>query len=42
MKININYTPILYRTHSWNFLNVGESKPKFYRKPFDIGLLDYI
>ena len=42
MKININYTPILYRTNSCTFANVGESKPKFYRKPFDIGLLEYI
>ena len=23
-------------------VNVGQSKPQFYRKPFDIGLLDYI
>ena len=42
MKVNINYTPILYGTHICTFVNVGESKPKFYRKPFDIGLLDYI
>ena len=34
--------PIFYRTPNCTFVNVGQSKPKFYRKPFHIGLLDYI
>ena len=42
MKININYMPIFYRRPNCILMNVGQSKPKFYRKPFHIGLLDYI
>jgi hypothetical protein len=34
--------PIFYRTPNCTFVNVGQSKPKLYRKPFHIGLLDYI
>ena len=42
MKININYMPICYRRLNCTFVNVGQSKPKLYRQPFQIGLLDYI
>ena len=42
MKIHINYMPICYRRLNCTFMNVGESKPKLYRKPFHIGLLDYM
>ena len=42
MKININYMPICDRRPNCTFVNVGQSKPKLYRKPFHIGLLDYI
>jgi hypothetical protein len=33
---------IFYRMPNCTFVNVGQSKPKLYRKPFHIGLLDYI
>jgi hypothetical protein len=42
MKINIIYMPIFYRTPNCTFVNAGQSQPKFYHKPFHIGLLDYI
>ena len=42
MKININYMLICHRRPNCTFVNVGQSKPKLYRKPFHIGLLDYI
>ena len=42
MKININYMPIFCRTPNCTFVNVGQSKSKFYIMPFHIGLLDYI
>ena len=34
--------PIFHRTPNCTFVNVDQSQPKFYRKPFHIGLLDYI
>ena len=34
--------PIFYRTPNCTFVNVGQFKPKFYRKHFQIGLLDNI
>ena len=34
--------PIFYRMPKCTFVNVGQFKPKFYRNPFQIGLLDYI
>ena len=42
MKINIIYMPMFYRTPNCTFVNVGQFKTTFYRKPFQIGLLDYI
>jgi hypothetical protein len=33
---------IFYRRPNCILVNVGQSKPKFYRKPFHIDLLDYI
>ena len=33
MKININYMPIFCRTPNCTFVNVGQSKSKFYRMP---------
>ena len=42
MKININCMPISYRTPNCNFMNVGQSKSKLYRKYFHICPLDYI
>ena len=42
MKINIHYMPIFYRTPNCTFVNVSQSKPKFYREPFQKGLLDYM
>jgi len=42
MKINIIYIPIFYRTPNCTFVNAGQSKPKFYSKPFHIALLDFI
>ena len=34
--------PIFYRTPNCTFVNVGQSKPKLYRKHFHIGLLNSI
>ena len=34
--------PKIYRTPNCTFMNVGQFRPKFYRKPFQLGLLDYI
>ena len=42
MKINVNYMPICYRTPNCTVVNVDQSKSKFYRKLFHIGLLYYI
>jgi hypothetical protein len=42
MKISIICVPIFYRTPNCTFVNVGQFKPKFYRKHFQIGLLDNI
>ena len=33
---------ICYRTPNCIFVNVGQPKPKYYRKPFHIRILDYI
>ena len=38
----IIWMPIFNRMPNCTFVNVGQSKPKFYRKLFHIGLLDYI
>ena len=34
MNINIMYMPMFYRTPNCTFVNVGQFKTKFYRKPF--------
>jgi hypothetical protein len=34
--------PIFYRMPNCIFVNAGQSKPKYYSKPFHRGLLDYI
>ena len=33
MKININYMLIFNRTPNCDFMNVGQSRPKFNREP---------
>ena len=42
MKINILYMQIFYRMPHYTFVNVGQTKSKYYRKLFHIGLQDYI